>query len=325
MDAAHLFRDDVIVHDARRMRTWWSRGPIADYRFEKYLVDLIETDCPDVFIVDHRKYNYLFANLKRRYDIRVINRIGTIISWRLRQTGRNGEFDTARRLLPCSDAIVVPSTLAKEDLVESFHIDERKITVIYNALDCDKLSRYSAEELDYQSEAKILLFVGALDQGKSPGLLLEAFRDLTRVNDGLELWFVGDGDERRSLQKYVQDHDLTSSVRFWGWQSNPYKFFKRADVFVHTSQMDGFGIALMEAAYFNLPIVYSEALVGANELLKKHRIGYPFDLRSKRDLVATVRAALEQPRKKCFASLEADVSIDRFIQQMEAVIDETLA
>jgi glycosyltransferase involved in cell wall biosynthesis len=324
MDAAHLLKDDVVVHDTRNSRTWWSRGPIADHRFKKYIINMIRTDRPDVFIVDHRKYNYLFADLKKRHGIKVINRVGTIVSWRLKQINDKSEHNKARRLLPYSDAIVVPSMLAKQDLVDSFGIDESKIKVMYNALDLDKLRKYNPEELNYTSNARILLSVGALDYGKSPMLLLQAFHELHSQNNGIELWFVGDGDERGQLKKYIKANNLEDSVRFWGWQKNPYKFFKHADVFVYTSQMDGFGIALMEAAYFNLPIVYADTLVGAKELLQKYNIGYPFDISSKKELIENIKIALEQPKKKYFDLLKSDISIDNFIKKIEEVIDETL-
>lgn len=325
MDAAHLLRDDIIIHDARYLRRWWSRLFIKNYRFKKYLVNKIRTGNPDIFIVDHMRYNYLFSNWKKKYNIKIINRLGTILSWKLEHVNDKGEKNIAKRLLPYSDAIVVPSLLAKTDLVDSFGIDQNKIKVIYNALDLDKVGKHSLEELNYTTDAKTLLFVGRLVYKKYPMLLLEAFKDLNSQNNGIELWFVGDGDQRGQLEKYVEINKLGKSVKFWGSQKNPYKFFKQADVFIHTSKMDGFGIALMEAAYFNLPIVYSDTLVGANELLKKHNIGYPFNISSKADLVENIKIALKQPKKKYFDLLKSDISIDNFIRKIEEVIDETIA
>lgn len=323
-DAAHLLRDDVTIHDARYLRTWWSRRFIQKYRFKKYLVNKVKTTDADIFIVDHRRYNYLFSKFKEKYGIRVINRIGTIVSWRLEKANRQCEKKTARRLLPNSDAIIVPSQLAKTDLVESFGVVAEKIRVIHNALDLDKLRKCSSENIRVRTDRKILLSVGVLEYGKSPMLLLEAFKDLSSKNSEVELWFVGDGDEREQLERYVKANNLEDNVRFWGFQKNPYKFFKQADVFVNTSQMDGFGIALMEAAYFNLPIVYADTLVGAKELLQKYDIGYPFDISSKKELIKNIKTALEQPKKKYFDLLKSDISIDNFIRKVEEVIDETL-
>ena len=324
MDAARLLRDDIIVRDAKYLRRMWSRRFIKNYLFNRYLVNIIKNDNPGIFIVDHLRYNHLFSNFKKKYNIKIINRIGTIRSWRFKQNNDKREKERTRRLLPYSDAIVVPSILAKTDLVDSFGIDQDKIKVIYNALDLEKIDKYSLEDIIYSTDAKTLLFVGRLISKKCPMLLLEAFKDLHSQNSGLELWFVGDGDQRRSLEKYVESNNLGNSVKFWGCQKNPYKFMKQADVFIHTSRMEGFGIALMEAAYFNLPIVYADTLIGAKELLRKHSIGYPFDINSKADLVNKIRVALKEPRKKYFDLLKPDISIDTFIKEIEEVIDETI-
>lgn len=325
MDSAHLLRDDIVIHDARHLRRWWSKLFIKEYRLKKYLIRKIKISNPDIFIVDHMRYNYLFSNFKKKYDIKIINRIGSIRSWRIEQSNDKRERNKTKKLLPYSDAIIVPSLLAKNDLVDYFGIDEEKIKVVYNALDFHKIDTHSLEGLNYTTKAKTILFVGRLVTKKYPMLLLETFKQLNSQDGGIELWFVGDGYQRGQLEKYVKINNLRDSVKFWGLQKNPYKFFKRADVFVHTSQMDGFGIALMEAAYFDLPIVYSDTLVGANELLKKHNIGYPFDINSREDLIESIKVALKQPKKEYFDLLRSDISVDNFIKQIEAVIEETIA
>lgn len=325
MEAAHLLRDDITIHDTRYFRSWWSRNFIKHCRFKRYLINIIKADTPDVFIVDRLRYNYLFCRLRQKFNIRIINRLGTVLSWKLNHSNNKGERNKAKSLLPYSDAIVVPSLLAKKDLVDSFNIDQNKIKAIYNALDLDKVDRHSFEDLEYTTDAKTLLFVGRLIHKKYPMLLLEAFRDLSSQNSGIELWFVGEGDQKEELEKYVKINNLGSSVKFWGSQKNPYKFFKQADVFIHTSRMDGFGIALIEAAFFGLPIVYSDAPVGANELLKKHNIGYPFNINSKAELVEKIEIALEQQKRKYSDLLKSDTSIDNFVNKWQAVIDKTIA
>lgn len=326
MDAAHLLKDDVIVHHPRHLRSWWSRCYVEDFRFRRYLENVVRTNSESVFIVDHTKYNGLFSNFKKKHRIKVVNRVGTIISWRLKNgINLKGEKRIARSLLPYSDYIVVPSFAVKNDLVNSFSIDPSIIRVIYNSLDSKKVGKNALEELSYETDLKTLLFVGRLVSKKYPMLLLDAFKDMSSENNDVELWFVGDGDQRRQLEEYVTVNKLGSNIKFWGLQKNPYKFMKQADVFIHTSQMEGFGIALMEAAYFNLPIVYSDTLVGANELLKKHNIGYPFDINSKRDLIDSIQKALTRPKKAYFDLLKSDISIDNFIRKYEETIEKVIA
>ena len=65
---------------------------------------------------------------------------------------------------------------------------------------------------------------------------------------------------------------LENNVKLLGWQNNPDKFYSQADAFLLTSNYEGWGMAVVEAANYGLPIIMTD--VGcAGEFIKDGESG----------------------------------------------------
>lgn len=49
------------------------------------------------------------------------------------------------------------------------------------------------------------------------------------------------------MEAYIRAHHLEDSVRLWGYQTNPYRFISRSDVYVCSSFIEGLSVAATEA------------------------------------------------------------------------------
>lgn len=78
-------------------------------------------------------------------------------------------------------------------------------------------------------------------------------------NKHAELWLVGDGPERKRLEKQAKGD---SRIRFFGHQTNQYDYIASFDIFVLASHTEGFSVSLIEAAMFELGIVATN--IGGN-------------------------------------------------------------
>ena len=102
-----------------------------------------------------------------------------------------------------------------------------------------------------------LLFVGTIEPRKGVHLLLEA---LTRVRKDFRLHLVGkvtDPSYKCRLDEYISSHDLSDKVVFEGVADKDGldRFYNQAELFVFPSQLEGFGIVLIEAMQHGLPVV----------------------------------------------------------------------
>jgi hypothetical protein len=106
-----------------------------------------------------------------------------------------------------------------------------------------------------------LLSVGRLHWKKGHEHALAAVRTL--VDDGIDVTYriAGDGDAREPLQYAVRDLGLTDHVELLGARTadEVRELLAWADVFVHPSITEAFGVAVAEAQAMGVPVVCSDA------------------------------------------------------------------
>lgn len=202
-------------------------------------------------------------------------------------------------VLPRADSVRCVSQRLKNKLINEFGVNEEKITVvnIYS-----EIKNQKPETRNYAIKEKfIFLTVGRLASVKNIGLQIEAMKDLKVESEKLkvELWIAGEGPEREKLKVESEKLKVEDKVKFFGWQDNLEKFYKQADAFVLSSNSEGWGLAVIEAAGFGLPIIMTD--VGcAGEVIKNRESGLVVPVGDKKKLVESMIEILENAelRKK---------------------------
>ena len=117
------------------------------------------------------------------------------------------------------------------------------------------------EKLSLHKDDRIILFVGALINYKSPDLLVKAMPAIIGKNPDARLVLVGDGPLRGELERLTNDLRVAHAIKFVG--AVPYDatalYYGAADIFVLPSsgRTESFGMVILEAAVAGLPIVVS--------------------------------------------------------------------
>jgi glycosyltransferase involved in cell wall biosynthesis len=145
-----------------------------------------------------------------------------------------------------------------------------------------------------------LLFVGRLCSQKNLPLLLEVvktLRDSTKA--AFELRLVGEGKSESELRAMVEREKLSGYVAFRGSvpREKIAEEFATADIFVLTSDYEGYPRVLMEAAAAALPIV-TTAVSGSDEAVVNGETGYIVPVRARETLVEKLSSLLEQPERR---------------------------
>ncbi|GAF15129.1 alpha-1,4-N-acetylgalactosamine transferase PglH [Bacillus sp. JCM 19045] len=175
-----------------------------------------------------------------------------------------------------TDHVVGVSNGVAEDIKAIAHLPT--VHTIYNPVVTGDLQAKMTETADhpYFSEAnkKVFLTVGRLHPQKDYTTLIRAFAHVRSRIPEARLLFVGDGEERTSLQTAVDENGLTNDVSFVGFQNNPYAYIKQADVFVLSSLYEGFGNVLVEALAAGTTIVSTDCPSGPREILAEGAYGH---------------------------------------------------
>lgn len=85
--------------------------------------------------------------------------------------------------------------------------------------------------------------------------------------------FVGDRENKKNVLQYVKQLGIEDLVVFVGSCSNVQNYYSAAKIFVHDSPAEGFGLALVEAMHFGLPVVATDSPPGVREILGNDEYG----------------------------------------------------
>jgi len=124
-----------------------------------------------------------------------------------------------------------------------------------------------------------VLYAGRLGTEKNIGYLLKAFAALQKNVPGSVLWVAGTGPEGPALKGLSDQLGIAGQVKFLGFLDHPTlaRYYAASDVFVLPSLMETQGLVVMEAMWFNRPVIVTRAIVSANELVEHGVNGYIVD------------------------------------------------
>ena len=174
-----------------------------------------------------------------------------------------------------ADAVVVTSQGVADDLATRYGVPRAKMRVLHNPVDLEAIATAMVEPIDAPAgDGPVVVAAGRLAGVKNYPLLIDAIRCLRGGRP--RLWILGDGPERAALEQYAREQGVGDSVRFWEFQSNPWRFIARAEVFVLTSTYEGFGNVLIEAMACGTPVVATRS-PGTSEIIEHERNGLLVD------------------------------------------------
>ena len=170
-----------------------------------------------------------------------------------------------RNLYPKADMIIPNSKGIEEDLIENFSIPTSLIQTIYNPVDLERIDSLKNEECSFPFDYFTYINIGRLHPQKNHKALIEAFYYLNDLDSRLII--IGEGELREELEEFIDNLDLRDRVFLIGRESNPFKYLKRADVFVLSSNYEGFPNVLLEALACETPIISTDCKSGPREIL----------------------------------------------------------
>ncbi|MFH1522955.1 MAG: glycosyltransferase [Patescibacteria group bacterium] len=145
----------------------------------------------------------------------------------------------------------------------------------------------------------MFLTVGRLVETKNIKMQIRAFKNLYLRFKNLELWIIGEGEELSNLKLVVGNLGLDKNVKMFGWKDDLSKYYRQADVFLLTSNSEGWGLVVIEAATCGLPIIMTD--VGcAGEVIKDGQSGRVIPVGDQKALEEAMVKLIEHPelRKK---------------------------
>ena len=165
--------------------------------------------------------------------------------------------------------------------------------------------------------SNVIINVARLEQQKKQHILLQAFAQIeNQLSSKWTIDILGEGSERKNLEKLSRKLEITESVHFRGFIKNPENFYRSSAIFVLTSEYEGTPNALLEALAQGLPCIVSDSIPGAFKYVIDGKNGYYFRSGDAIDLKKKLEILLKDPdMRKKFGSnsvmLVKDLNIDK--------------
>ncbi|RHH48301.1 MULTISPECIES: glycosyltransferase [Bacteroides] len=161
------------------------------------------------------------------------------------------------------DQIITVSDGAKASFEKLF--PGLKISVIYNLI--DKLQIYEKAQYNpYQPSRFTVCNVGRLANQKRQDRIIEV-ADLCKKNNlDIDFLILGRGPLREMLEGMIKERGLEDYVHLLGFQKNPYSFIASSDVFLLTSDSEGYPLVVCESLCLGKPIIATD-VTGPHEIL----------------------------------------------------------
>lgn len=210
------------------------------------------------------------------------------------------------------DLIISICDEMKEELLENYPFLKNKIKRIYNFIDIDKILEKANKNMEIEKDRRLLsenycVSIGRLAEPKDYLTTIKAFEILKKQGINEKLYIIGDGPDKDKLKKIIKDKNLENQVFLLGMKENPYIWLKNADIFIHSSKLEGFSMVLLEALACETVIISSKCRTGVKEILDLG-VGEGFEIGDSEKLSKLIDESLKLSKK----NLE-----EKYIDKME--------
>ena len=227
------------------------------------------------FIKNHieplqQKYDAAFGFLEKTPNYFVIDKVvakkkilAVMTDYRALEMDRNIDAPYFQK----ADAITVLSGESKATLEEVFPEFSNKILLLENMISEKEILSAAQEEInDFPQNEFTIVSVGRLDPVKLHEQGVEVMKELKHRNLKFKWLVIGEGPLKNKVEQRISEYQLQNEILLLGTRENPYPYIKKADVFLHLSKFEGYGIAIAEARILKKCIVLNDFTTASSHI-----------------------------------------------------------
>jgi len=202
------------------------------------------------------------------------------------------------------EKIIANSEYTKNLAIE-LGIDRDKFVVINPGISqYEELNQKTLDKVESLLSIKTprLITVSRFDKRKNHEKIIMALRNLKQIYPNIIYVCVGYGDEEENIKKLVKELNLETQVMFFKDISNDLKnaLVAKSNIFVmpsiiHEKSVEGFGIAYIEAAQYEIPSIGGKD-GGAADAIEHEKTGLICDGNNLDDIYSSINSMLENKK-----------------------------
>ncbi len=124
--------------------------------------------------------------------------------------------------------------------------------------------------------ANYILSIGRLTEQKNFVLLIKAFHEIFKVYPNLKLIILGEGEEKRKIEKLIEELNLKDHVFLEGYKKNIFNYLHNCECYISSSLYEDPGFSLIESGFLNKFVIAADSNTGPSEILDNSNNGLLF-------------------------------------------------
>lgn len=217
-----------------------------------------------------------------------------------------------------ANSVIGESGMVVKSLKQKYNLSQSKVAKIYNFIDIP-----SEKKVFKQSQSELtIISVARLVEKKRIEVSLRVIAKLIKNGYNLKFLILGDGPLLESLKNYAMELDIEDQVEFLGFITDPLTYLKNADVYLSTSNNEGFSNSLLEAMAMRLVSV-TTLVGGVEDIIVNGKNGFITSIIDEENIYQNLKTVLDLPeseRKKIgdnsFETVKTGFSLEGHIQSL---------
>lgn len=187
--------------------------------------------------------------------------------------------------------------LVSKDLTKFYSekLKDKKVKCVYIP---NSINFFPQEKAKLETEN--LISIGRLSHEKGYLDLIDIFKEVHQKYPDSKLNIIGDGPDRKKIEKKIRDNKLEDYIILHGFQEKEYinKYLAKSSVYIMTSYTESFGLVLLEAFAYGIPCVAYSSAEGANEIISDNWDGYLIKDRDKNKMIKRICELLSNRNRR---------------------------
>ena len=289
---SHLLDERVQIHNLKVHRFRYA-APAMTLYLRKYRPDFMLIFGMEMAVIVNRLRKLKLTKVKP--VVRVLNNVNISLS-REDKVSPVVENYLKRSQVQMADMahIVAQCKAMGRMIVEKGLVEPDRLSVIYNPVSADLLSKVEKLRQTKSCGDKQITFIGRVDPQKQPDKLIEAFELIHAKLPEVTLHIVGSGNLIEQTKELVKNKKLDTSVVFEGVRKDMENVYAATDLVILSSAYEGMPNALIEAIGCGIPVVSFDCPIGPSEIIEDGVNGFLAEQDNVEELADKALQALKQ-------------------------------
>lgn len=213
-----------------------------------------------------------------------------------------------KKMIESADHIICISETTKNDLINFYKVDEKKLSVTYLGANHYNLNNSNiSKDIDFP----FLLYVGSRLKYKNFDFFVKAYAKSSKINKNFKIVLFGGGKLNKKEKELLGELKIDESkvIQFEGNDNLLNLLYQKASAFIFPSIYEGFGLPIVESLKNKCPVICSR--ISIFEEIGKNNVNY-FDLEDIDNLIDTILKVVEQGKKEKIFHNNIDLILENF-------------